>query len=1032
MNAATPFTSGALVNARGREWVVLPESTADLLMLRPVGGLDEEVTGLLPAVEPVESATFRLPGREDLGDFTSGLLLRDAARLSTRAASGPFRSFGRIAVDPRPYQLVPLMMALRLDPVRMLIADDVGIGKTIEACLIARELLDRAEIRRIAVLCPPHLAEQWQRELAEKFHIEAELVLSSTIQRLERDLPLGVSVFDRHPFTVVSTDFIKARRRAEDFAMRCPEFVIVDEAHGCTLAGGVGRGRQQRHELLRRVTTDSARHVVLVTATPHSGNEDAFRSLLALLDDDFADLPVEDLDRAGREGVRRRLARHLVQRRRADIRRYLETDTAFPERRDKEAAYNFSPAYRALFDDILAFAHEYVTEGAENERLARGGWPDDGRQAHVIDGPGDALPTQRDRTPAGDQGQRGQPGHHGQRRRRVRHWSALALLRCVSSSPAAAAATLRSRAAADAAEGEDVDEVGRRTVLDQGDDDDAVALDFSPGADAEGSPESTRRRLLELARRAEALKPAEDRKLQGAVREIRALLADGFHPVVFCRFVDTAEYVALHLRAALAKDVRVEPVTGRLPHAEREERIADLTAGGGRFVLVCTDCLSEGINLQEHFDAVLHYDLAWNPTRHEQREGRVDRFGQEKPEVRVVTWYGRDNPIDGVILDVLIRKHKSIRSTLGVTVAVPGSSEQIAEALFEGALFRERTGASGRQLALDFIDEIDAEMQAFHAEWENARDREKASRSRFAQHTLDPGAVAAELDGVRTAIGGSEDVDRFLTTVLQAANVPLRRDGRAITVQLDTGTPRALRQAIGSDEPFTGRFDLPLPDGETYLGRTSPVVEGLASWTLDQALDPESRDIAPVASRCGVISTSAVTERTTLLIARFRYHLRIGGARFGAGGSGRGTGGSAGSGATGGGAANSAGSDDTGRGAAISGRDTLLCEEIVPLACTGAVETPRWLSQEEGEHLLTARPERNLLPTALEQQLELMLPALPKLRSSLESIAKDRAEAQLAAHERVRAAARAKGRVAIEPVLPVDLLGVYVLLPRLM
>ena len=463
----------------------------------------------------------------------------------------------------------------------------------------------------------------------------------------------------------------------------------------------------------------------------------------------------------------------------------------------------------------------------------------------------------------------------------------------------------------------------------------------------------------------------------------------------------------------------MEPVTGRLPPAEREARIARLTAEGGRFVLVCTDCLSEGINLQEHFDAVLHYDLAWNPTRHEQREGRVDRFGQERPEVRVVTWYGADNPIDGVILDVLIRKHKSIKSALGVTVAVPGSSEQIAEALFEGALFRERTGASGRQLALDFIDEIDAEMQAFHAEWENARDREKASRSRFAQHTLDPGAVAAELDGVRTAIGGSEDVDRFLTTVLQAANVPLRRDGRAITVQLDTRTPRALRQAIGSDEPFTGRFDLPLPDGETYLGRTSPVVEGLASWTLDQALDPESRDAAPVASRCGVIATSAVAERTTLLIARFRYHLRIGGARHWSGGTGRGT-------------ANSAGSDDTGRGAAISGRDTLLCEEIVPLACTGAVETPRWLSQEEGEHLLTVRPERNLLPTALEQQLELMLPALPKLRSSLESIAKERAEAQLAAHERVRAAARAKGRVAVEPVLPVDLLGVYVLLPRLM
>jgi hypothetical protein len=246
---------GTLISARGREWVVLPDSTTDLLIARPVGGLDEEITGILPAVELVESATFSLPTRADLGDFYAGGLLRDAARLSTRAAAGPFRSFGRIAIDPRPYQLVPLLMALRLDPVRLLIADDVGIGKTIEACLIARELLDRGEIKRIAVLCPPHIAEQWQTELA-KFHIEAELVLSGTIQRLERNLPLGVSVFNRHPFVVISTDFIKSRDRVDGFIKDCPEFVIVDEAHGCTSGTGRGVG-QQRYELLRKLCHQS-------------------------------------------------------------------------------------------------------------------------------------------------------------------------------------------------------------------------------------------------------------------------------------------------------------------------------------------------------------------------------------------------------------------------------------------------------------------------------------------------------------------------------------------------------------------------------------------------------------------------------------------------------------------------------------------------------------------------------------------------------------------------------------------------------
>jgi hypothetical protein len=108
-----------------------------------------------------------------------------------------------------------------------------------------------------------------------------------------------------------------------------------------------------------------------------------------------------------------------------------------------------------------------------------------------------------------------------------------------------------------------------------------------------------------------------------------------------------------------------------------------------------------------------------------------------------------------------------------------------------------------------------------------------------------------------------------------------------------------------------------------------------------------------------------------------------------------------------------------------------LCEEIVPLACTGPADAPKWLTPEESENLLAARPERNLASTAIEQQTDLLLAALPKLQEALEPVAKERAAAQLSAHERVREATRTKGRVTIKPVLPVDILGAYVLLPRL-
>ena len=157
------FDVGALVKVRGREWVVLPESNEDkdMLILRPLGGTEDEVTGIYLPLEKPESAEFPLPDPcTDMGNQLSCGLLRDAFRLGFRSGAGPFRSLARIAVEPRPYQLVPLLMALKLDPIRMLIADDVGIGKTIEACLVARELIDRGEVRRLAVLCPPHLADR--------------------------------------------------------------------------------------------------------------------------------------------------------------------------------------------------------------------------------------------------------------------------------------------------------------------------------------------------------------------------------------------------------------------------------------------------------------------------------------------------------------------------------------------------------------------------------------------------------------------------------------------------------------------------------------------------------------------------------------------------------------------------------------------------------------------------------------------------------------------------------------------------------
>lgn len=932
------FAVGSLVAARGREWVVLPGSEADVLVLRPLGGSDEETTGLDVQLEDVRSATFELPDPARAGDFRSARMLYDALRLGFRASAGPFRSFASLGVEPRPYQLVPLLMALKMSSVRLLIADDVGIGKTVEAGLIAKELLARGDAHGLTVLCPPQLAEQWQRELAEKFHIEAELVLPGTAKRLERGLGPGQTVFDAYPYTVVSMDYVKSDRRRDLFVHSCPDLVIVDEAHTCAEASGSG-AQHQRHQLVKRLSKKEGQHLVLVTATPHSGNEEAFRSLLSLLDPFYTDLP-EDLSGPSREPIRRRLAEQFVQRRRANVRHFADENTPFPDRLESDAHYELTPAYAALFNDVLDYTRESV-------------------------GSAEA----------------------GSRDRRVRWWSALSLLRALASSPEAAAATLRNRAAsAEAKTAAEADEIGRHRVLDLVADDDAEGADLVHGAqmDGEADPKG-RRMLLAFAEKADALAGAQDAKLTEAIALVKRLLKEGHHPILFCRFIQTAEYVADALRSAL-RGVEVAAVTGTLPPTEREKRVASLSQAERR-VLVATDCLSEGINLQEAFDAVVHYDLAWNPTRHEQREGRVDRYGQPRDEVRVVTLFGKDNQIDGLVLDVLLRKHKTIRTQLGISVPVPTGSDALVEAVFEGLVLRG-TRVSTQQMGL--FDELADEnalsqRRTVHDEWDESARQEERSRALFAQHAIKTEDVMQELDAVRSAIGGALDVKRFVTDAVEAHGgvAAPRADG---AVRLDfTEVPRALRDAVGGKETVEARFEGPVEGGEVRLVRTHPIVSGLASHVLDAALDGEG-----LARRSGVIRTRAVSKRTTVLLVRFRFHLVV---------------------------------------AAQGDERQLLAEDVGVLGFEGSPDTPAWLPEPLARELLSATPSANVGPDQARHFLQRVVDGFDGLSSALEAAARERADALLHAHRRVRDAAKSTGRYRVEPQLPPDVLGLYVLLP---
>jgi len=954
-NSANPsFAVGSLVRARDRSWVVLPSPEKDLLLVRPLGGTDDEATGLYLPLEdpPVVTDEFAPPTAAQLGDHASARLLREAVRLGIRNAAGPFRSLAKIAVEPRPYQLVPLILALRLDPVRLLIADDVGIGKTVEACLIAREMIDRGEVGRMAVLCPPHLAEQWQRDLRDQFHLDTELVLPSTVTPLERNCAFGQSLFEVYPRTVVSIDYIKSSRHREEFLRTCPELVIVDEAHGCALAGGQrgSSGRQLRHQLLTRLGADRKRHLILVTATPHSSDETAFRSLLTLLDPQFANLP-EDLSGRENEKVRRELARHFVQRRRGDLRQYLQADTPFPERLEADETYTLGSAYRDLFDQVLDYARG-VVEGAQSE--------------------------------AGN-------------RRRIRYWSMLALLRALASSPAAAAATLRSRSAvADTQSEEEADDVGRRVVLDQEDGDNAERIDAVPGSDPGEAQDDDpiRGKLRGLAKIADGLCGDGDEKLKRAVRIVTDLLQAGNNVILFCRFIDTAVYVAEELRKRLPRglrDVAVTAVTGTLPPKEREDRVAELAAHP-RHVLVCTDCLSEGVNLQQLFDAVVHYDLSWNPTRHEQREGRIDRFGQPCPEIKVITYYGTDTQIDGVVLEVLLRKHQQIRRSLGVSIPLPGNTEQLVQAVMQGWLLRGKKKHEQRGL---FDAEMGEEEREVLRNWDNVSEREKRSRSVYAQDALAnkiDDAVRLELAETQAGLGSSADVAWFTRHALRGLGAGVQE--KADRVRIDPlGLPQALRDLLGRNADFDARFEFPVGKGVIHLGRTHPLVEKLAGHVFGQALDEHA--VGPVACRAGVIETSRVERRTTLLVVRFRFRLL------------------------------------SRHGGAATERE-LLAEDCGVLAFRGAPDKAEWLPDMEAETLLLSPAEGNVLPDRARDFLDRVLGGFASLRSHLDEAARRRGKVLEEAHQRVRQAATHIRGVGCEvrPNLPPDVLGIFIQLPK--
>ena len=950
---STSLQPGKLVSLRGRDWVVLPSDSPDLLVVKPLGGSDEEITGIyLPLEIPDDTpqdARFASPIAADLGDISTARLLYDAARLAFRNGAGPFRALAKLSFRPRAYQIVPLVMALRQDTVRLLIADDVGVGKTVEALLVVREMIERARIKRFAVICLPHLCDQWQQELRSKLGMEAVIIRSNTQARLDRMIQGDTSVYDYYPYQIISIDYIKADNRRAVFVEQCPGLVIVDEAHTCTRPAGASRAQQQRHHLLRDLADKPNQHLIMLTATPHSGKPEEFHSLLGLLKPEFETLDLPSSSQA----ERRTLARHFVQRKRADVEKWMGEDTPFPERDAIEWNYDLATAYSELFDDVVEFARKLVA-----------------------------------------------PGDSGQKKKRVHYWTALGLLRGVMSSPGAGAKMLETRLdKLVEVEGDDaaLDE-GEADLNPIGDLEFAIETDIEPThvMEQEDWTDHQRRQLRNFSKRLETIAGTEDdQKIYAASVVLEDWISNGFHPVVFCRYIETANYLGEHLGPLLALKIPhldLQVVTSEDPDELRKQRIEGM-AGDRPRILIATDCLSEGINLQDLFTAVLHYDLPWNPNRLEQREGRVDRFGQQAPEVKACLLYGADNPIDGIVLDVLLRKVREIKRVTGINVPFPEDSQSIIDTITQSLLLNPDRRIQTRQTPeqgtlFDFTDfgEAAEAKENVTRKIDEAAEREKISRSIFAQNAIKAPEIEEDLRAVDEAIGDPSAVKSFVTGALVALfGVQVATEKRGFGI-VTGNLPPQLGNLLPEGQIVKVSFESPTPEGYHYLGRNHRFVEQLCQLVMANTVSREGRR----AARAAVIRTKEVEIKTTLLLFRCRNVIEQG----------------------------------------KSGHQ-IVAEEMLLWGWKGTPDDREHLDHEQARTLLRdARASSNLTTEARASFLENELDLVTRLDEAFSELAEEQSKRLVAAHERFSALMDKQRYQVVYPVLPMDLMGIYILLPE--
>ncbi|WAI00954.1 helicase-related protein [Methanogenium organophilum] len=837
------FSAGDIVSIRNRLWRVNSSEENILEATRIDSGENETHRFYLP-FETVTAAHIDPPSNTRFGDAATNRLLIQAFRYSMVHGSAPLMSLQKSCVIPTNYQLVPVVMGLNMSTrVRMLIADDVGLGKTIEAGLLASELMSRNLASRILIICPRNLREQWQEALQYFFQIHADIISSVHLRSLERRLPPGANPWEHYKCLITSIDYIKSERVSR-LALSVPwDLVIVDEAHLGAKPHQSSEKQSvsmERYNLVREVAKN-ANHLLFLTATPHNGYTDTYASLLDMLDCGIVSGPVSD------PVINREIAlHHVCQRRRKDVDDWFaQSDEAnpFPQRVQKEVLVDLA----------------YIEERETIHHLEEYG-------SSLID-----LAREDDRSNV----------------RTMAQWVVMHLHKRALSSPAALRKSLQNRLKRIEEKLSDKDEsVSQGLTPDQAK---ATALDEETRgeiSDEEASErtdtvvygslsalENERVTVEDLYTLAKKVTPAKDSKLRELTRAggpLDSAMKGHNGPkkvIIFTRYKDTLDYLEKEIPKRMKGRLTSEQIVviyGDMNEGQRKdqlERFAELKAG----VLIATDCISEGINLQHMANQVIHYELPWNPNRLEQRNGRIDRYGQKAPVVHIRTLVMADT-LDGTILRVLVEKAEKIRTDYGFAPPFFGDDANVVSLIQEMGI---RVDLPAAQKTL--FDSFEEEMTTPELPEHNPFDAETIERIRqesfYGQTEIDLSQVRARLIETEAAIGTKNDFEEFVRNGLSRFRCEIGQNhDRQETIHIALSD--MLKVPGVEDIIAKATFDEQIALQETGIEQLNvghPVVRRLIEQVKDSVFDPTSESYG----RSCIITTPDISRVTAL------YHFLV-------------------------------------------------------------------------------------------------------------------------------------------------------------